>query len=86
MRLNFFQKNTNQSSSNTAKARLNNVLVSDRLKVTPDMMDQIRRKIQESIGQYIDIGDDEIKLELQNNAGGVTLSTVVPIKQLKKRS
>ena len=80
-----FMQGKQKNSSNLAKARLRNILITDRLKVSPEMADQIKVKILESLNQYVEIADEGIKIELNNNAGTVTLSTTVPIKQLKKR-
>ncbi|WP_207729327.1 cell division topological specificity factor MinE [Clostridium sp. 'deep sea'] len=78
-------KSNQKSSSNLAKARLRNILITDRLKVSPEIADQIKVKILESLNQYVEIDDEGVILELNNNSGTVTLSTTVPIKQLKKR-
>ena len=80
-----FMKNNQKSSSNLAKARLRNILITDRLKVSPEIADQIKVKILESLNQYVEIDDEGVILELNNNSGTVTLSTTIPIKQLKKR-
>ncbi|QOR36336.1 cell division topological specificity factor MinE [Clostridium sp. 'deep sea'] len=80
-----FMKSNQKSSSNLAKARLRNILITDRLKVSPEIADQIKVKILESLNQYVEIDDEGVILELNNNSGTVTLSTTVPIKQLKKR-
>jgi septum formation topological specificity factor MinE len=40
----FFRKKKRASSGNTAKARLNNVLMADRLKVSPEVMDQTEKQ------------------------------------------
>ncbi len=84
MILNFLKRKPKDNSSNLAKARLSNILVSDRLKVTPEIAEQIKRKIHESLNQYIEIGEEGIKLELNNKSGIVTLSTTVPVKKLRK--
>jgi len=81
----FFRKKKRASSGNTAKARLNNVLMADRLKVSPEVMDQIKRRIQESVGQYIDIDANDIEMQVEQKNSGVTLSTKVSIKDLKKK-
>ncbi len=80
-----FKKKNQSDSSNTAKARLNNVLMADRLKVSPEIMEQIKRKIQESVGQYVDIDAADIEMQVEQKSNRVTLSTKLPIKELKKK-
>lgn len=81
----FFRKRKQTNSSNTAKARLNNVLMADRLKVSPEVMEQIKRKIQESLGQYIEIDAQDIEMQVEQKNSQVTLSTKVAIKDFKKK-
>lgn len=81
----FFRKKKQANSSNTAKARLNNVLMADRLKVSPEVMDQIKRRIQESVGQYVEIDVNNIEMQVEHKGSGVTLSTKVAIKDTKKK-
>jgi len=81
----FFRKKKQANSRNTAKARLNNVLMADRLKVSPEVMNQIKKRIQESVGQYVEIDISDIEMQVEQKGSGVTLSTKVAIKDTKKK-
>ncbi len=85
MLFDFFKKKKKANSGNTAKARLNNVLMADRLKVSPEVMDQIKKRIQESVGQFIEIDVKDIEMQVEQKSSGVTLSTKVSIKDYKKK-
>ncbi|MFP4456356.1 MAG: cell division topological specificity factor MinE [Clostridia bacterium] len=81
----FFRKKKQANSGNTAKARLNNVLMADRLKVSPEVMNQIKKRIQESVGQYVEIDINDIEMQVEQKSSGVTLSTKLAIKEIKKK-
>lgn len=48
-----------QTSSSVAKERLLTVLVHDRVKLTPDMLEAMRNEIVAVISKYVDVADME---------------------------
>lgn len=79
-----FKPRTNSTSSYVAKQRLNSVLVTDRLKVSPEIMQLIKQGIKESIDRYVEINENDIELILKNESGNVMLSTNVPVIKVKR--
>ena len=79
------------SSKETAKERLNLVLMQDRANVSADFLDMMRREIIEVIKKYIDVDENEIDVRLTNgkNEDGTTgapaLYANIPIAGIKER-
>lgn len=66
-------------SSNVAKDRLQLVLVQDRIKLTPYMMDTLRGEIIEVISKYVDIDPKGIDISLSKSARQSHLVANVPL-------
>lgn len=79
-----FKPRSNSTSSYVARQRLNNVLVTDRLRVSPETMQLIKQGIKDSINRYVEINEEDIELILKNDSGNVMLSTNVPVKKVKR--
>ena len=82
----FFKK---KSSSNVAKDRLKLVLVSDRARCSPEIMEQIKNDIIHVISKYIEIDLEglDIKIEQTEMDGGngsvPALFANIPIKDMR---
>lgn len=55
------------SSKDVAKDRLKLVLVQDRSRLSPDIMDQLKTEILEVIKKYVEVNDEEFNIELTRN-------------------
>jgi|Go1ome_4_1110791.scaffolds.fasta_scaffold15180_2 cell division topological specificity factor len=78
-----FHKNT---SKNTAKKRLQIVLMHDRSDISPEMMDCIRRDILGVISKYMDVDDGNIDIDLSKDQDVVALEVSVPVLRMKRGS
>ena len=71
-----------QTSSSVAKERLLTVLVHDRVKLTPDMMDEMREEIIAVISKYVDIADpDAIEVSLLRGESSDHLKADIPVRR-----
>ncbi len=69
-------------SSSVARERLLTVLVHDRVKLTPDMMNKMRREIVEVISRYVDIEDPEaIEVSLMRGEQKDHLKADIPVRR-----
>jgi cell division topological specificity factor len=71
-----------QASSSVAKERLLTVLVHDRVKLTPDMMDAMREEIIAVISRYVEIADpDAIEVSLLRGERSDHLKADIPVRR-----
>ena len=70
------------ASSRIAKERLLTVLVHDRVKLTPDMMEAMREDIIAVISKYVDIVDpDAIDVSLLHGESTDHLKADIPVRR-----
>ena len=71
-----------QTSSSVAKERLLTVLVHDRVKLTPDMMDALREELIAVISKYVDIADlSAIDVSLLRGESSDHLKADIPVRR-----
>lgn len=71
-----------EASGSIAKERLLTVLVHDRVKLTPEMMEQMRAEIIDVISRYVDIVDpDEIDVSLFRGEESDHLKADIPVRR-----
>lgn len=71
-----------EGSSSIAKERLLTVLVHDRVKMTPEMMDEMRQEIVAVISKYVDIVDpDAIEVSLLRGEETDHLKADIPVRR-----
>lgn len=69
-------------SSTVARERLLTVLVNDRVKLTPDMMQKMRREIVDVISKYVDVADpDAIDVSLLRGESNDHLKADIPVRR-----
>jgi cell division topological specificity factor len=70
------------ASSNVAKERLLTVLVTDRVKLTPAMMEAMRNEIVAVIERYVDVADrSAIDVTLLRGEQGDHLKADIPLRR-----
>lgn len=74
---------TAKKSGNLAKERLQLVLIHDRVKISPGMMNKMRDEIIEVISKYLDIDVDQMDISLSNTARENRLIADIPILKSK---
>ncbi|GAC1386180.1 MAG: cell division topological specificity factor MinE [Herpetosiphon sp.] len=73
---------TRATSSSVAKERLLTVLVNDRVKLTPDMLQAMRAEIIAVISKYVDIADpDAIDVSLMRGDTADHLKADIPVRR-----
>ncbi|MFQ5576643.1 MAG: cell division topological specificity factor MinE [Anaerolineae bacterium] len=70
-------------SGNVAKERLQLVLIQDRVKLPPGVMDSIRDDIIDVISKYVDVDTDGIDITLTKTARQNRLVANIPILRTK---
>ena len=80
---NLFNRNR---SKDTAKKRLQFVLLHDRSDVAPEVMDALQRDILEVIGRYMDVDNSGTICRVSNDENVAALEVSVPVKGMKRRS
>ena len=77
-----FGRKRDTSSSNVAKERLLTVLVTDRVKLTPAMMEAMRNEIVAVIERYVDVADRaSIDVTLLRGEQGDHLKAEIPLRR-----
>jgi cell division topological specificity factor len=77
-----FGRKRDTSSSNVAKERLLTVLVTDRVKLTPAMMEAMRNEIVAVIERYVDVADRAaIDVTLLRGEQGDHLKADIPLRR-----
>jgi cell division topological specificity factor len=66
-----------------AKERLKVVLVHDRLKVSPELLNVIKNELLSVISRRLDVDEDQVQLTLAREGGLDKLLANVPIKRQK---
>jgi cell division topological specificity factor len=70
------------ASSSVAKERLLTVLVHDRVKLTPDMLDAMRAEIVAVISKYVEISDpNAIDVSLLRGEASDHLKADIPVRR-----
>ena len=83
----FFERLLNKkSSANTAKERLQVVLIHDRSNVSPVILENLRDEIVEVISRHVDIDPSGVKLEMEKHGRSHRLVADIPLKPSRRRS
>lgn len=73
-----------QESAVVAKNRLKLVLIHDRVKISPQQMDQLKQDLIEAISKYIEIDKDQLEVSLTRKNKTTSLIVNIPVKTRKK--
>jgi cell division topological specificity factor len=80
-----FQLIGKEKSKETAKKRLQLVLIHDRTDISPETMENLRRDLIGVISNYLEIEEDKIELDLEKEERSVALVANIPIRTVKRR-
>ncbi len=64
-----------------AKERLKVVLVHDRLKLNPELLEVIKKELVSVVSRRLDIDEDQMQVSLAHEGGTDSLRTSIPIKR-----
>ncbi len=73
-------------SASIAKERLQLVLIHDRIKISPRVMDSMRDEIIAVISKYVDIDDEGISISITDRSQQQRLVADIPILKYKNQS
>ncbi len=75
-----------ETSRECAKNRLRLVLVQDRATLSPRVMEQLKSELIEVISKYLDIDEEDMRVELDTSDSSVALVASIPVKEVKRES
>jgi cell division topological specificity factor len=68
----------------SAKERLQLVLIHDRASVSPHVMELLKVDLIHIISKYLEIDEGELEIGLEQKDGSIALAANIPIKQVKR--
>ncbi len=71
------------TAANAAKQRLQLVLVQDRVKLPPEVMEQMRNELIAVISKYVEIDDEGVEFNLTKGEKFDKLSANIPVKRAR---
>jgi cell division topological specificity factor len=66
-----------------AKERLKVLLVHDRLKLTPELLEVIKGEILSVLSQRLEVDEEQMQVSLERDNGADLLQTNIPVKRQK---
>lgn len=72
------------SSKKMAKERLRLVLVHDRARISPSMLDRLREDLIKTISNYMEVDQDALEIKLCQDDGKVALVANIPVLKMKR--
>jgi cell division topological specificity factor len=81
-----FGKNegTNPNSRNQVKERLQLILAHDRVALTPQMLEDMRREIMTVVSKYVEIDQESIEISLETDQRTTVMVANLPIRAIKE--
>ncbi|MFW6035522.1 MAG: cell division topological specificity factor MinE [Halothermotrichaceae bacterium] len=70
-----------EQSKDIAKERLQFILIQDRVKLSPEEMDNLRKEMLGVLSKYIDVDESQMKMEVDRHDGMTALVANFPIKR-----
>ncbi len=80
---NLFGRRNRPTSGSVAKQRLQLVLVQDRVKLPPEVMEAIREDIIAVISKYVDIDQDGIEVVITPGSNTDRLTANIPLRRTR---
>lgn len=72
------------NSKDTAVERLRLVLVHDRARVSPGLMETLKEELIEVISKYMEIDEQGIQVDLNNTDQRASLVANIPVRRVKR--
>jgi len=80
---NLFGRRNRPHSGTVAKQRLQLVLVQDRVKLPPEVLEAIREDIIAVISKYVDVEQDGIEVEITAGSNTDRLTANIPLRRTR---
>ena len=74
-----------KTSADSAKERLQLVLIHDRTDMTPAELDSLRDDLIATISQHVSIDEDNVQIEVEHDGRSQRLVADIPLKAVKRR-
>ena len=75
---------TNPNSRNQVKERLQLILAHDRVALTPQMLEDMRREIMTVVSKYVEIDQESIEISLETDQRTTIMVANLPIRAIKE--
>ncbi len=75
-----------KGSGDTARRRMQVVLMHDRLDMTPEMMDALKNDILQVLSRYMEIDQNTIRVDLEQGNDFAALVSNVHVKRVYRRA
>jgi cell division topological specificity factor len=74
----------NPNSRDRVKQRLQLILAHDRVALTPQMLDEMRREIMAVVSKYVEIDCDSMEISLETDQRATVMIANLPIRAIKE--
>ncbi len=71
------------NSRNQVKQRLQLILAHDRVALTPQMLEEMRREIMAVVSKYVEIDQDSMEISLETDQRATVMIANLPIRAIK---
>ncbi|MBI4553956.1 MAG: cell division topological specificity factor MinE [Candidatus Latescibacteria bacterium] len=82
--LRWFQRH--ETPSDTAKRRLQFVLVNNRAGLSPDLMEQLKNDIIKVVSRYLEINEDTTRIDWERSDDAIALVSSIEVKRVLRVS
>jgi cell division topological specificity factor len=83
--MNFFERLTGKKSANSAKERLQLVLIHDRTDLTPAVLESLKNDLIAAISKHIEIDPTSVNIEIAHEGREQRLVADIPLKTATRR-
>ncbi len=78
------EEKTDSGSSSVAKERLQFILVQDRIKLSPQQMEEMKADLVEVITRYIEVDKEKIDMDISREEEKMAMVANFPLKKQRK--
>ena len=83
--MNLFDRITGKKSANSAKERLQLVLIHDRTDLTPGVVEALKNELIAVISKHIEIDPESVQINVSNDRREQRLVADIPLKSATRR-
>ena len=74
----------NERSKDTARQRLQLILVMDRIGLAPDCMEAIKRDIIQVVSKYLVVDEDSVEMDMKRSEESLVLVSNIQVKEFAR--